>query len=252
METDMAFNDPFSTTQAQTRAVEMDAGLRAYMLKIYNYMASALALTGIVAVFTANSPAMLQMLYQTNELRQLTGPSGLGWLVMFAPLAFILVMNFGLNRMSTTALQATFWGFAAVMGLSLSHIFLTFTGASIARVFFITAGMFGAMSLYGYTTKRDLSGMGSFLMMGLIGIILASVVNIFIQSSALHFAVSVIGVLIFVGLTAYDTQKLKAMYYQLAGHGEMMAKMTIMGAVTLYLDFINMFIFMLQFFGDRR
>ncbi len=250
----MAFNDPFATAQAQaqTRAVEMDAGLRAYMLKIYNYMASALALTGIVALFTANSEAMLRLFYATNEMGQLTGMSGLGWIVAFAPLIMIMTMSFGLNRMSLGALQATFWGFAAVMGLSLSSVFLVYTGTSIARVFFITAGTFGGMSLYGYTTKRDLSGFGSFLIMGLIGLILASLVNIFLQSSALAFATSVIGVLIFVGLTAYDTQKLKSMYYQLSGTGELMAKMSIMGAVNLYMDFINMFLYMLRFFGERR
>ncbi|MDX2073961.1 MAG: Bax inhibitor-1/YccA family protein [Alphaproteobacteria bacterium] len=250
----MAFNDPFSTAQmqAQTRATEMDAGLRAYMLRIYNYMASALALTGIVALFAANSEPVLRLLYTTNEMGQMTGMSGLGWLVAFAPLIMILTMSFGVNRMSLVALQATFWGFASVMGLSLSSVFLMYTGESIARVFFITAGTFGGMSLYGYTTKRDLSGFGSFLIMGLIGLILASIVNIFLQSSALNFALSVIGVFIFIGLTAYDTQKLKTMYYQLAGTGEMMAKASIMGALNLYMDFINMFLYMLRFFGDRR
>lgn len=250
----MAFNDPFVTAQAQaqTRAVERDAGLRSYMLKIYNYMASALALTGIVAMFTANSQAMLQLLYKTNEMGQLTGMTGLGWLVAFAPLGMTLVMGFGQNRMSIGSLQACFWGFATLMGLSLSSIFLMYTGESIARVFFITAGTFGAMSLYGYTTQRDLSGFGSFLMMGLIGVILASLVNIWLQSSALAFATSVIGVLIFVGLTAYDTQRLKAMYYQLAGYGDAMAKASIMGALSLYMDFINIFIYLLRFFGERR
>lgn len=250
----MAFNDPFATAQAQAqgRAVAMDAGLRAYMLKIYNYMASALALTGIVALFTANSEAMLRLFYATNEMGQLTGMSGLGWIVAFAPLILVMTMSFGANRMSVGTLQATYWGFAALMGLSLSSVFLVYTGESIARVFFITAGTFGGMSLYGYTTKRDLSGFGSFLIMGLIGLILASLVNIFLQSSALAFATSVIGVLIFVGLTAYDTQKLKSMYYQLSGTGEMMAKASIMGALNLYMDFINMFMYMLRFFGERR
>jgi len=254
METAMAFNDPFVTaqTQAQTRAVERDAGLRAYMLKIYNYMASALVLTGVVALFTANSDAMLQLLYKTNEMGQVTGSTGLGWLVMFAPLAMVLVMSFGNAKLSVGGLQACFWGFATLMGLSLSSIFLMYTGSSIARVFFITAGTFGTMSLYGYTTKRDLSGFGSFLMMGLIGLIIASVVNIFLQSSALQFATSVIGVLIFVGLTAYDTQRLKAMYYELAGHAEGLAKASIMGALSLYMDFINIFIYLLRFFGERR
>ena len=250
----MAFNDPFATAQnqAQTRAIEMDAGLRSYMLKIYNYMASALALTGVVAMFTANSAAMQGALYRTNEMGQMVGQSGLGLLVMFAPLVMVLVMSFGQNRLSVTGLQACYWGFATLMGLSLSSVFLMYTGESIARVFFITAATFGGMSLYGYTTKRDLSGMGSFLMMGLIGLIIASVVNIFLKSSALSFATSVIGVLIFVGLTAYDTQKLKTMYYQLVGTGEMMAKASIMGALSLYMDFINIFLYMLRFFGERR
>ena len=250
----MAFNDPFATAQnsAQSRAVEMDAGLRSYMLKIYNYMASALALTGIVALFTANNNAMLQLLYKVNEDGQVVGQSGLGMIVMFAPLIMVFVMGMGQNRMSMTALQGCFWGFATLMGLSLSSVFLMYTGTSIARVFFITAATFGGMSLYGYTTKKDLSGFGSFLMMGLIGLILASIVNIFLQSSALQFATSVIGVLIFVGLTAYDTQKLKAMYYQLAGSTEAMARASIMGALSLYMDFINIFLYMLRFFGDRR
>ena len=250
----MAFQDPFGATQARVQgsAVEVDAGLRSYMLKIYNYMASALALTGVVALFTANSDAMLRLFYSVNEVGQVTGMSGLGWLVAFAPLAIVLVMSFGQNRMSVVSLQACYWGYATLMGLSLSSVFLLYTGESIARVFFITAGTFGGMSLYGYTTKRDLSGFGSFLIMGLIGVIIASVVNMFLQSSALAFATSVIGVLIFVGLTAYDTQKLKSIYYQLAGHGEAMAKASIMGALNLYLDFINIFLYMLRFFGDRR
>jgi uncharacterized protein len=250
----MAFNDPFATAQnrAGARAVEMDAGLRSYMLKIYNYMASALALTGVVALFTANSQAMLQAMYRVNENGQVVGQSGLGMVVMFAPLGLVLLMSFGQNRLSIPALQAAFWGFATLMGLSLSSVFLMYTGTSIARVFFITAGTFGAMSLYGYTTKKDLSGFGSFLMMGLIGIILASIVNMFLHSSALQFATSVIGVLIFVGLTAYDTQKLKTMYFQLAGYGDAMARASIMGALSLYMDFINMFLYMLRFFGDRR
>jgi len=253
MERKMAFNDPFATaqTQARARAVEMDAGLRAYMLKIYNYMASGLALTGLVALFAANSPALMQLLY-TQNANGAMGPSGLGLLVMFAPLGFVLAMSFGANRMSFTTLQACYWAFATVMGLSLSSIFLVYTGESIARTFFITAGTFGAMSLYGYTTKRDLTGMGSFLMMGLIGLIIASVVNIFLQSSALGFATSVIGVFIFVGLTAYDTQKLKAMYYQLTGYGDAIAKASLMGALNLYMDFINIFLHLLRFVGDRR
>ncbi len=249
----MALRDPFArvSTATQSRATTYDAGLRSYMLRIYNYMASALALTGITALFTANSPAMLQALFTVNAAGQ-AGPSGLGYLVMFAPLGLVLWMSFGVHRMSAAMAQGVFWAFAVIMGLSMSSIFLAFTGESIARAFFVTAGTFGAMSLYGYTTKRDLSGMGSFLMMGLFGLIIASVVNMFMQSSGLNFALSVIGVLIFVGLTAWDTQRLKQMYYQLAGGGEMIAKASIMGALSLYLDFINMFMYILRFMGERR
>jgi uncharacterized protein len=250
----MEFRDPFAAkTQAygQAQAATYDMGLRAYMLRIYNYMASGLALTGILALFTANSPAMMALMY-TMQDGQIVGLSGLGWLIIFAPLGLVLWMSFGVHRMSARTAQAVFWIYAALMGMSLSSIFLTYTGESIARAFFVTAGTFGGMSLYGYTTKRDLSGMGSFLFMGLIGIILASVVNMFLQSSGLAFATSVIGVLIFVGLTAYDTQKLKAIYYQIGAGGEALAKASVMGALTLYLDFINMFMFILRFMGERR
>ncbi len=249
----MAFKDPFATAQTfgQSQAVAYDAGLRSYMLRIYNFMASGLALTGIVALFTANSDAMQALLYAQNAQGQY-GPSGLGWLVMFLPLGLVMWMSFGLNRISASFAQGLFWAFSVAMGLSLSSIFLMYTGESIARTFFVTAGTFGAMSLYGYTTKKDLSSWGSFLMMGLIGLILASLVNIFLQSSGLAFALSVIGVLVFVGLTAYDTQKIKAMYYQLGSTGEMAAKMAIMGALNLYMDFINIFLHLLRFMGERR
>lgn len=251
----MEFRDPFSTaaqTYEQTRAVERDAGLRAYMLRIYNYMASALALTGGVALFAANSPAFISMLYQVNEAGYPVGISGFGWLVMFAPLGLVLWLSFGVHKMSLFTTQAVYWAYAALVGLSLSSIFLTYTGESIARAFFVTAGTFGAMSIYGYTTKRDLSGMGSFLIMGLIGVLIASVVNIFLHSSALAFATSVLGVLIFVGLTAWDTQRLKSLYYQVSGQGEALAKVSIMGALSLYMDFINIFLYLLRFMGDRR
>ena len=238
-------------TNAQTGAgVEIDAGLREYMLRVYNYMTSGLVLTGLIAYFSANTPAILNMLYVASEGGNLQ-PTGLAYLVMFSPLAFVLVLSFGINKMQASTAQAVFWAFAAVMGLSLANIFLVYTGASITRVFFITAGTFGWMSLYGYTTKRDLSGMGSFLMMGLIGIIIASIVNMFLASSALHFVISVVGVLIFVGLTAYDTQKIKLLYME-ADSGEVMTKKAIMGALTLYLDFINLFIMLLRLFGQRR
>ncbi len=230
--------------------VQIDAGLREYMLRVYNYMASGLALTGIIAYFSANTPAILNMLYVVGDGGQLQ-PTGIAYLVMFSPLAFVLVLSFGINKMQASTAQVVFWAFAAIMGLSLVNIFLVYTGASITRVFFITAGTFAGMSLYGYTTKRDLSGMGSFLMMGLIGIIIASIVNMFLASSALHFVISVIGVLIFVGLTAYDTQKIKSMFVEADG-AEVMTKKAIMGALTLYLDFINMFIMLLRLFGQRR
>lgn len=219
----------------------VDEGLRAYMLRVYNYMASGVALSGIVAAFVASSPTLLQALYGT----------GLYWIVMLAPLGFILVLGFGVNRLGAAATQALFWAFAAVMGASLSWIFVAYTGASIVRVFFITTATFGAMSLYGYTTKRDLTGMGTFMFMGLIGIIIASVVNIFLASSALHFAISVIGVLVFVGLTAYDTQKIREMYFE-ADSADVTTKKAVMGALTLYLDFINLMIMLLRLFGERR
>ena len=249
----MNYHDPFANTNIgmQSKAVAYDAGLRAYMLKIYNYMASALALTGIVALFSANSPAFVEALYNVQN-GHVVGMSGFGWLVTFAPLGLVLWLGFGINRLSASAAQGIFWAYSVLIGLSLTSIFLMYTGESIARTFFVTAGTFGAMSIYGYTTKRDLTGMGSFLMMGLIGLIIASIVNIFMQSSALSFATSVIGVLIFVGLTAYDTQKLKSMYYYVAGNSEAMAKTAIMGALNLYMDFLNIFLYLLRFMGDRK
>ena len=249
----MEFRDPFAqatTTTYGSKAATYDAGLRSYMLRIYNYMASALALTGIVALLAANSPAVLGALYNVQN-GVAVGMSGLGWLVAFAPLGLVLWLGMGLNRMSTTTAQGIFWAYAGLMGLSLSSIFLLYTGESIARTFFVTAGTFGAMSLYGYTTKKDLTGFGSFLIMGLLGLIVASIVNMFLHSSGLGFATSVIGVLIFVGLVAYDTQKLRNLYYQVGG-GDSLAKASIMGALNLYMDFINIFIYLLRFMGDRR
>ena len=251
----MEFRDPFSAaaqTYEQTRAVERDAGLRAYMLRIYNYMASALALTGIVALVAAHSPAFLSVLYQVNASGYPTGISGIGMIIMFAPVGLVLWLGMGINRMSVTTAQGIFWAYSVLIGLSLSSIFMMYTDVSIARTFFVTAGTFGAMSLYGYTTKRDLTGMGSFLIMGLIGLLVASLVNIFLKSPGLNFATSVIGVLIFVGLTAWDTQKLKGVYYQVSGSGEALAKASIMGALSLYMDFINIFMYLLRFMGDRK
>jgi FtsH-binding integral membrane protein len=220
--------------------VGIDVGLRQYMLRVYNYMAGGLALTGVVA-YGAVASGFYQQIYGTP----------LVWLIMLSPLAFVLVLSFGIQRMSLSSAQLAFWAFAGVMGLSLSWIFLRYTGTSIARAFFISAGTFAAMSLYGYTTRRDLTGIGSFLYMGLIGLIIAMLVNMFLASPAIYFATSVIGVLIFVGLTAYDTQNIKEMYYE--GDGDVIAgKKAIMGALRLYLDFINLFLYMLRFFGDRR
>ena len=231
----------YSTAAAGTQA-EIDEGLRAYMLKVYNYMGSGLLLTGIVALATASTPALYNAIF---------GNTITMWIVMLAPLGFVFFLSARINKMSFSAAQTTYWVFAAIMGLSMASIFLMYTGASVARVFFITAGTFGAMSLYGYTTKRDLTKLGSFLFMGLIGIIIASVVNIFLQSTMMHFIISVIGVLVFVGLTAYDTQKIKNVYYEGDGQ-EVMGKKAIMGALNLYLDFINLFIMLLRLFGERR
>jgi FtsH-binding integral membrane protein len=217
-----------------------DAGLRSYMLKVYNYMASGVLLTGIVALLFANSGLAAQVM--TTPLR---------WLVILAPLGFVFAMSFGVNRMQTSTLQALFWGFAVAMGLSMSTIFLVYTGTSIAQTFFAVSGAFLGLSLYGYTTKKDLSGFGTFLIMGVFGLLIAMVINMFIQSTAMGFAISAIGVLLFAGLTAYDTQKIKSMYAHIAG-SDMMGKAAIMSALTLYLDFINMFQFMLSFMGDRR
>ncbi|MCI5049186.1 MAG: Bax inhibitor-1/YccA family protein [Rickettsiales bacterium] len=240
-----------SNAGAQSQAVEYDEGLRSYMLQVYNYMASALIITGLVAYFASGSEAFLSMML-TQRADGSIGQSPLSWVVMLAPLGVVFFLGAKMGSMSIGAAKAWFWGFSVLMGLSLYYVFALYTGTSITRVFFITAGTFGAMSLYGYTTNRDLTKFGSFLMMGVFGIIIASLVNIFLQSSALYFAVSVIGVLLFVGLIAYDTQKIKAMYYQYAGHAEAAQKSAIMGALSLYLDFINLFIMLLRLFGERR
>jgi len=233
-------SQPRWTVPSAAGQADIDVGLRDYMLRIYNYMASGLALTGIVAYFFASSGLYLQI-----------ARTPLIYVIMLAPLGLVMLLSFGANRMSASTAQVLFWVFAAVMGVSMASIFLVFTGASIARMFFITAGTFAAMSLYGYTTRRDLTQMGSFLFMGLIGIIIASLVNMFIGSSALQFAISVIGVVVFVGLTAWDTQQIKEMYYEADG-SEIAAKKSIMGALRLYLDFINLFMMLLQLFGARR
>jgi uncharacterized protein len=238
------WTDPRATISAPssvgTRQAAYDAGLRSYMLSVYNYMASGVLLTGIVALLFASSGMAEQVL-----------ATPLKWLIMLAPLAFVMVLSFGINRLSTGTAQMLFWAFAVVMGLSMASIFLVFTGTSIAQTFFATAAAFAGLSLWGYTTKKDLSGFGTFLIMGVVGILVAMIINIFLQSSALAFAISAIGVLLFAGLTAYDTQRIKSMYSYVAGT-DMMGKTVIMGALSLYLDFVNMFTFLLNFMGSRE
>tara|TARA_Y100000588_G_scaffold345653_1_gene393081 strand:+ start:26 stop:778 length:753 start_codon:yes stop_codon:yes gene_type:complete len=246
------FNQKSFTRTAEKSVI--DEGLRAYMLKVYNYMTTGLLLTGLVAYFFGKASII------SNETGQIVGATPLGallfnsplqWVIMLAPLGFVFYLSARIHKISLSSAQITFWIFSVVMGLSLASIFIVYTQASIARVFFISSGTFAAMSLYGYTTKKDLTKLGGFLFMGLIGIIIASLVNLFLQSSALHFTISVIGVLVFVGLTAYDTQRIKEMYY--AGDPESVgSKKALMGALRLYLDFINLFIMLLRLFGQRR
>ena len=223
------------------QAAVYDVGLRAHMLRVYNYMTAGLVITGLVAYATANTPALFNVIFGTPLM----------WVVMLAPLGFVFFLSFKIHSMRFSTAQTLFWIYAAVMGLSLATIFAVFTGASIARVFFITAGAFAGLSLFGYTTRKDLSGFGSFLFVGLIGLILAMLVNVFLESSALQFAVSVIGVLIFAGLTAYDTQQIKEMYSE-RHDSETSGKLAIMGALRLYLDFINLFVMLMHLFGERR
>lgn len=230
----------FGGAAAGTRDVAFDAGLRSYMLSVYNYMASGVLLTGLVAMLFAASPYAVPVL--TSPLR---------WLIILSPLAIVLAMSFGQNKFSTPALQGMFWAFTVLMGLSLSTLLLRYTGTSVAQAFFAAAAGFAGLSLYGYTTKKDLSGLGSFLIVGLVGIIVASIINIFTQSSTLSLIISVAGVLIFAGLTAYDTQRIKSVYQYVAGT-DMVGKAVIMGALTLYLDFINMFQFILSLIGNRE
>lgn len=232
----------FHGVQTDARDVAFDAGLRSYMLSIYNYMASGVLVTGIVALLFAQSGFAYQIL---------AGPGIAKYVLMFAPLIFVMVLSFGISRLQTSTAQALYWAYCVVMGLSMASIFLVFTGESIAQTFFATAAAFAGLSLYGYTTKRDLSGFGTFLIMGVIGILVASLINMFLQSTGLELAISILGVLIFAGLTAYDTQKLKSMYVQVAGT-DFLGKAVVMGALSLYLDFINMFMFLLRFMGSRE
>lgn len=245
---------------AGTMDASIDLGLRAYMLRVYNLMALGLGITALFAagtmlLATTNDPA--QAAGQLGNGRYLTEigallyGSPLRWVIMLAPLGLVFFMGFKIQNVQPSTAQAMFWGFAALMGVSMSSIFLVYTPGSIVQTFLITATAFGALSIYGYTTKRDLTAMGSFMFMGLIGILLAAIVNIFLQSSMLQFAISSIGVLVFAGLTAYDTQKTKEMYYALNGE-EMMGRAAVMAALSLYLDFINMFQFLLYFLGNRE
>lgn len=228
-------------TGAQVRGAQFDLGLRQHMLRVYNYMGLGLVITGLVAMIVASTPALYVPIFGTP----------LKWVVMLAPLAFIFFFSFKLQTMSGSTAQTMFWAFCAVMGLSMASIFLVFTGTSIARTFFIAAGMFGATSLYGYTTKRDLSQFGSFLIMGLIGVVIASIVNIFLGSTMLQFVVSVAGILVFVGLTAWDTQSIKEQYAE-NYDAESKQKLAVFGALSLYLNFVNIFQLLLSLTGERE
>ena len=246
----MAEYQTIRSVGAGARTAQIDAGLRAHMNKVYGLMSVGMLLTGGVAWAVGTSDALLAIFRDPVTL----SPNILGWIVMFAPLLMVFAFGAAINRMSQAAAQLFFYAFAAVMGLSLAWIFKAFTGVSIAQTFLVTAIAFAGLSLWGYTTKRDLSGMGTFLMMGLIGLIVASIVNIFLASSAMAFAISVIGVLIFAGLTAFDTQNIKNTYIEHAVHGdqEWLGKSAIMGALSLYMNFLNMFMFLLQFLGNRE
>lgn len=234
------FNRPYQPG-ATAYAAALDQGLRQHMLRVYNYMGAGLVITGLVAYIVGTTPALYVPIFQ----------SPLKWVAMLAPLAFVFFFSFRLHAMSASAAQMAFWAFCAVMGLSMGAVFLQFTGASIARTFFISATMFGAMSLYGYTTKRDLSKFGSFLMMGLIGVVIASIANIFLGSSALQFAISVIGIVVFVGLTAWDTQTIKEQYAENFDQ-ESQQKLAVFGALSLYLNFVNIFQLLLNLTGERE
>jgi FtsH-binding integral membrane protein len=248
------FDRNYATARAGYRAdqVAIDAGLRAYMIRVYNYMAAGVALTGVVAWLTFSAAVV-----QTGAGLQLTafgqavfqGP--LMWILVLAPLGLVFAISFGINRMQPATALMLFFVYAGSLGLSLASIFLIYTGASITRVFFISAATFGALSLWGYTTKRDLSGLGSFMFMGLIGIIIASLVNIFLRSTGLDWAISVIGVIVFAGLTGWDTQRIKEMY-SVMDDGTVAGRKAVMGALSLYLDFINLFLMLLRLMGDRR
>ena len=236
------YNSKTSFASSASRTSTFDSALRDYMVKVYQYMSIALAISGLVAFMVASSPTLMQAIFGTP----------LAFVVMLAPLGFVIFFGFKLNSISAEKAKSFLWIYSALMGLSLATIFAVYTATSITRVFLITASTFGAMSIYGYTTKKDLTSFGSFLIMGLIGIMIASLINIFLKSSGLDFAISLLGVFIFIGLTAYDTQRIKQTYYHFAGNNEMVSKMAVMGALNLYMDFINLFIMLLRFFGERK
>jgi FtsH-binding integral membrane protein len=244
-------------TGYRTTQVAIDAGLRAYMIRVYNYMAAGVGLTGVVAWFAYQAAGGDQIQVIGRQISGLTGfgqaifTGPLMWVIVLAPLGLVMLLSFGINRLSASNALALFFVYSGLLGLSLASIFLVYTHGSIARVFFISAATFGATSLYGYTTQRDLTGVGSFMFMGLIGLVIASLVNIFLQSSGLYWVISVVGVLIFVGLTAYDTQSIKEMY-DVNDDGTISGRKAVMGALRLYLDFINLFLMLLRLFGDRR
>ena len=238
----------FETTKTQAQTI-VDEGLKDYMLKVYNFMAGGLAVTALAAFLCLNTP-LIRIFFSINAAGQVS-MSALGWLILFAPLIMVFAFSWVLNRGTTQQIQMVFWGFSAVMGLSLTPTLLAYTGASVARIFLITAAMFGSMSIYGYTTKKDLTSMGSFMIMGVWGIVLASIVNIFLKSPGLSYAISILAVIAFTALTAYDTQKIRQIYMSY-DDGDTLTRKAIAGALELYLDFINMFLALLRLFGDRR
>ena len=237
-------NSVYSQSQART----IDEGLRSYMLRVYNFMAGGLCLTGVAAWLVANT-SLLGVFFEITP--QGASLSGLGWLALIAPLIMVFAFSWVVSSGTAKQVQMLFWGYSVLMGVSLTPAFLLYTQSSLVRVFLITAGSFGALSLYGYTTKKDLSGMGSFLIMGLFGLIIASIVNIFVKSSGLDWALSFIGVGIFAGLTAFDSQRIRSIYSS-ADSDETLTKKALMGALSLYLDFINLFLYLLRFMGDRK
>jgi FtsH-binding integral membrane protein len=245
----------FTGARTAQDAVVLDAGLRAYMLRVYNWMASGLLLTAIVAYGIASTDLINAFYAPVQTARGIVvQPTGLAWIAILSPMAFVMVLSFGVNRLSTRAVQGLFWAFCIAMGASLTNIFLQYTGVSIVRTFFITAATFGGMSLYGYVTKSDLTKMGSFLMMGLMGVVIASLVNVFLGSAGLQFVISIIGVLVFVGLTAYDTQRIKSDYVQFsyADGSDVAARRSVYDSLSLLLNFINLFMLLLQLTGNRN